>query len=463
MPIAEALRAARARRRSGAREAEVVGELLEAADGGAIALGGGSVLSQRVRDALARHVVVWLQVERRGGLAADRGDRATAAPAAARTSSGCSAERLPIYESLADAIVMPPGHGLVERALPAIAALARAARGDQAAVGGQRVRRVPGARRAGAAGARLVAARGPPVLRHRQHRGGALRGAARAAGAAGSRSSPASRRRRSPWRRGAARAGRGRDDAIRPRRRARRGVVGDLAGFCAATYQRGVPVVHVPTTLVAQVDSAYGGKTGVDLPEAKNYVGAYHQPAAVLRDTSTLRTLPEEELAAGFVEVLKTAPARRRAAVGAVSAIRGAEELTPRPAGRGRRSPAPATSARSSPPTSATAGCGRSLNLGHTVGHAIEAATGYGRYRHGEAVGLGLLAALRLSDAETCAERSAGLLARFGLPGPARRRVDLDAVLAGGRARQEADRRRGPVRAPRRSRASRAGAAPRSG
>ncbi len=85
------------------------------------------------------------------------------------------------------------------------------------------------------------------------------------------------------------------------------GVVGDLAGFCAATYQRGVPVVQAPTTLVAQVDSAYGGKTGVDLPEAKNYVGAYHQPLAVLADPATLATLPPEELAAGFVEVVKTA------------------------------------------------------------------------------------------------------------------------------------------------------------
>src|SRR6202043_2595711 len=85
------------------------------------------------------------------------------------------------------------------------------------------------------------------------------------------------------------------------------GVVGDLAGFCAATYQRGVPVVQVPTTLVAQVDSAYGGKTGVDLPQAKNYVGAYHQPAAVLVDPDTLATLPAAELASGWVEVLKTA------------------------------------------------------------------------------------------------------------------------------------------------------------
>ena len=84
------------------------------------------------------------------------------------------------------------------------------------------------------------------------------------------------------------------------------GVVGDLAGFCAHLYQRGVPVVQVPTTLVAQVDSAYGGKTGVDLPEGKNYAGAYHLPAAVIADTATLATLPPEELAAGFVEVLKT-------------------------------------------------------------------------------------------------------------------------------------------------------------
>src|SRR6202020_2794047 len=85
------------------------------------------------------------------------------------------------------------------------------------------------------------------------------------------------------------------------------GVVGDLAGFCAATYQRGVRLVQVPTTLVAQVDSAYGGKTGVDLSEAKNYVGAYHQPQAVISDTETLATLPDAELSAGYAEVVKTA------------------------------------------------------------------------------------------------------------------------------------------------------------
>src|SRR5690606_23985169 len=85
------------------------------------------------------------------------------------------------------------------------------------------------------------------------------------------------------------------------------GVVGDVAGFAAATYQRGIPVVQVPTTLVAQVDSAYGGKTGVDLPEGKNYVGAYHQPSGVLVDVGVLETLPPAELAAGRAEVVKTA------------------------------------------------------------------------------------------------------------------------------------------------------------
>ncbi|HEV3321179.1 MAG TPA: bifunctional shikimate kinase/3-dehydroquinate synthase [Solirubrobacteraceae bacterium] len=189
------------------------------------------------------------------------------------------------------------------------------------------------------------------------------------------------------------------------------GVVGDLAGFCAATYQRGVPVVQIPTTLVAQVDSAYGGKTGVDLPEAKNYVGAYHQPAAVLVDPDTLRTLPPEELSAGWVEVLKTA-------------LIAGGELWERVAAE----------APGSPPDERTIlACARLklavvaederdggrrqvLNLGHTVGHAIETATAYGRYRHGEAVGLGLLAALRLSSQEQLRAHVHALLGARGLP-----------------------------------------------
>jgi shikimate kinase/3-dehydroquinate synthase len=189
------------------------------------------------------------------------------------------------------------------------------------------------------------------------------------------------------------------------------GVVGDLAGFCAATYQRGVPVVQIPTTLVAQVDSAYGGKTGVDLPEAKNYVGAYHQPAAVLVDPDMLRTLPPAELSAGWVEVLKTA-------------LIAGGELWERVC---------AEAPGSAPDERTILACARLklavvaederdggrrqvLNLGHTVGHAIETATAYGRYRHGEAVGLGLLAALRLSGHDELRARVRGLLGARGLP-----------------------------------------------
>ncbi|TML67870.1 MAG: 3-dehydroquinate synthase, partial [Actinobacteria bacterium] len=151
------------------------------------------------------------------------------------------------------------------------------------------------------------------------------------------------------------------------------GVVGDLAGFCAATYQRGVRYVQVPTTLVAQVDSAYGGKTGVDLEQAKNYVGAYHQPVAVI-----------------------VACARTKLAV----------------VSRDERD----------------AGLRQVLNLGHTVGHAIEAVTGYARYRHGEAVALGLLAALRLSNQPELRGEVSELLARHGLP-TALDGVDPDAVV----------------------------------
>jgi len=187
------------------------------------------------------------------------------------------------------------------------------------------------------------------------------------------------------------------------------GVVGDLAGFCAATYQRGVPVVQVPTTLVAQVDSAYGGKTGIDLPAAKNYVGAYHQPAGVLTDPSVLSTLPPEELAAGWAEVVKTA-------------LIAGGELWERVAAGTAQPDAETVFACARAKLAVVAaderdgGARQALNLGHTVGHAIETATGYARYRHGEAVGLGLLAALRLSGRPELREQVEQLLAARGLP-----------------------------------------------
>jgi shikimate kinase/3-dehydroquinate synthase len=199
------------------------------------------------------------------------------------------------------------------------------------------------------------------------------------------------------------------------------GVVGDLAGFCAATYQRGVRWIGVPTTLVAQVDSAYGGKTGVDLSEAKNYVGAYHQPSAVLVDPDALASLPQAELAAGYAEVVKTALIAggelwRRVSSGAEPAdpdiILDCARIKLRIVAADERD----------------AGVRQVLNLGHTVGHAIESVTGYARYRHGEAVGLGLLAALRLSGQDQLREQVSGLLADRGLP-VVLDGVDADAVV----------------------------------
>ena len=190
------------------------------------------------------------------------------------------------------------------------------------------------------------------------------------------------------------------------------GVVGDLAGFCAATYQRGVRLVQVPTTLVAQVDSAYGGKTGVDLSEAKNYVGAYHQPQAVIADTDALSTLPPAELAAGYAEVVKTALI---AGGGLWERVRD---------GAGWEAPdwpdvvatCAHTKLRIVARDERDDGVRQTLNLGHTVGHAIETVTGYATYRHGEAVALGLLAALRLSGAGDLRDEVAELLRARGLP-----------------------------------------------
>jgi shikimate kinase / 3-dehydroquinate synthase len=199
------------------------------------------------------------------------------------------------------------------------------------------------------------------------------------------------------------------------------GVVGDLAGFCAATYQRGVRFVQVPTTVVAQVDSAYGGKTGVDLSEAKNYVGVYHQPRAVISDTDALVSLPAEELAAGYAEVVKTAllaggwlweRVRRGAGPADPEVICACAHTKLRVVAADERD----------------GGVRQTLNLGHTVGHAIETVTGYASYRHGEAVGLGLLAALRLSGADDLRDEVAELLSGAGLP-TTMDDVDPDAVV----------------------------------
>jgi shikimate kinase / 3-dehydroquinate synthase len=176
---------------------------------------------------------------------------------------------------------------------------------------------------------------------------------------------------------------------------------------------------------VAQVDSAYGGKTGVDLPEGKNYAGAYHLPAAVMADTGTLSSLSEEELRAGFVEVLKTG---LLAGGGLWETVRAMESIDP-----AQLDDVVFACARYKCGVVAAderdAGLRAVLNLGHTVGHAIEAASGYSRYRHGEAVGLGLLAALRLSDAAELRQEVETILSGHALPVELDPAIDIGAVL----------------------------------
>jgi 3-dehydroquinate synthase len=210
------------------------------------------------------------------------------------------------------------------------------------------------------------------------------------------------------------------------------GVVGDLAGFVAASYQRGVRLLHLPTTLLAMVDSSIGGKTGVDLPEGKNYVGAIWQPDMVLVDPDVLAGLPARELACGFAEVVKYAlldGPELLALVESWPALPGPpEEL----GALIRRCVAHKIAVVAA--DERDHGVRASLNLGHTVGHGIEAAAGYERYRHGEAIALGLLAALRLSEEQlgldrAVRERIGVLLQRHGLPTRLAPEVGTPAIL----------------------------------
>ncbi len=175
------------------------------------------------------------------------------------------------------------------------------------------------------------------------------------------------------------------------------GVVGDIAGFAAAVYMRGVRFVQVPTTLLAQVDSSVGGKTGVNHPRGKNLIGAFHQPQAVVADTGTLRTLPPRELSAGLAEVLKhgllaDAQYFERITVDMPRLLACDEGVLSEAIARSCEIKA-AIVARDELETGERA----LLNLGHTFGHAIEALTGYERWLHGEAVGCGMCLAADLS------------------------------------------------------------------
>jgi 3-dehydroquinate synthase len=195
------------------------------------------------------------------------------------------------------------------------------------------------------------------------------------------------------------------------------GVVGDIAGFAAACYMRGVAFIQVPTTLLAQVDSSVGGKTGVNHAEGKNLVGAFHQPRVVVIDTDTLSTLPDRELRAGIAEVIK---------YGAIVDHDFFEWLEDNMDGMlAREHGALATAIKVSCATKAAvvaedeleAGKRALLNFGHTFGHAIESTVGYGEWLHGEAVAAGMLMAARLSGLDADQHRRLhNLIKAAGLP-----------------------------------------------
>jgi 3-dehydroquinate synthase len=199
------------------------------------------------------------------------------------------------------------------------------------------------------------------------------------------------------------------------------GVIGDLAGFAAACYQRGVAFVQVPTTLLAQVDSSVGGKTGVNHPLGKNMIGAFYQPRCVIADTATLDTLPDRELSAGLAEVIKYGLIRDPGFFDWLEThMPGLRERQPallaEAIERSCRNKAEVVAA-----DELEAGQRALLNLGHTFGHAIETGMGYGAWLHGEAVGAGMVLAARLSErlgwlGAAAGQRIPELIRRAGLP-----------------------------------------------
>jgi len=180
------------------------------------------------------------------------------------------------------------------------------------------------------------------------------------------------------------------------------GVIGDLAGFAASIYYRGIPFIQIPTTIVAQVDSSIGGKTGVNASGGKNLIGAFHQPSLVIADVDALASLPPREFNEGFAEVIK------HAAIRDPSMLDELDDLAPLVA---RNVGIKATIVGED--EFETKGVRALLNFGHTIGHGIEAAAGYGELLHGEAISLGLVAACRLS------------VAKAGLP-----QIQCDRILA---------------------------------
>jgi 3-dehydroquinate synthase len=214
------------------------------------------------------------------------------------------------------------------------------------------------------------------------------------------------------------------------------GVIGDLAGFVAATYMRGIPVVQVPTTLLAMVDASVGGKTAVDTPAGKNTVGAFHPPAAVVIDPATLASLPPRELRSGLAEVIKHGVIADAAAIDEVDAVAPAlfggtpsHHTVEAMIERSVRIKANVVAA-----DERELGLRKVLNFGHTIGHGIEAASGYALL-HGEAIAIGMVAEARLAEETSIADRGTALaieraVSNAGLPSRMPSNIEADRVLA---------------------------------
>ena len=205
------------------------------------------------------------------------------------------------------------------------------------------------------------------------------------------------------------------------------GVIGDLGGFVAAIYYRGIPCIQIPTTIVAQVDSSVGGKTGINAPGGKNLIGAFHQPRLVIADTDTLRTLPPREFHEGFAEIIKHAAIRDPEMLEADDRLDGIAPLIARNVA--------IKAAIVANDEFETKGLRALLNFGHTIGHGIENAAGYGRLLHGEAISLGLIAACRLSVeksglSKAVADRILAALARHHLPETLPADISTQSILA---------------------------------
>ena len=227
------------------------------------------------------------------------------------------------------------------------------------------------------------------------------------------------------------------------------GVIGDLAGFVAATFMRGLPVVQVPTTLLAMIDASVGGKTGVDTPAGKNLVGAFHDPVAVVADPDVLETLPERELRAGLAEAIKHGVIADAGYL-AATLLDFPLLVGPRPSALGpRRAPLERLVARSVEikadvvrRDAREGGARKTLNFGHTIGHAVEALSGWG-LRHGEAVAIGMVAESRLAERLGVAEPGTHESVRHavdaaGLPTAVPRDLSPEAIVAATRGDKKA-------------------------